>query len=66
MNVTASKTRVLFAGILLVACMAIDYCDWMCYKKGVLKSVNIIVCPESDDDSYLWNSNADEDSSDIE
>ena len=58
MNVTDGKTRILIAGILLLAFMAIAYCD---YKKGALESVTVTYRIEFDEDPYLWYFTADED-----
>jgi hypothetical protein len=63
MNVTARKTRILIAGILLLACMAIVYFD---YKKGALERVTITYRIEFDEDPYLWYFTADEHLSVIE
>ena len=66
MNVTAKRTRIFIIGILLLACMAIAYCDYMCYKKGALERVTIVYWIEPDEDPYLWYFTADEDFSMIE
>jgi hypothetical protein len=63
MNVPARKIRILIAGILLLACMVVAYCD---YKKGVLDRVTITYMIEYDEDPYQWYFTADEDSAVIE
>ena len=61
MNVAAEKKRILIPGVLLLICMTIAYCDYVCYKKWALERVTIIYSIEFDEDPYLWDFTADED-----
>ena len=62
MYATARKKGLLIAGILLLGCMALGYCYYVCCKKGDMEKIPVIYSREEDEDPYIWDSNEDDDS----